>query len=201
MYPDLRARGIITSFFIFEWNAFLMTGAMKKIILTLLLLYTPFVYAASIDIFDADRQGNLEAINTYVEEGGNIEVTTNEGYTPFILAAYYGNNQVLDTLVKNGADPCAVDDKGSNAFMGVAFRGHIETAKWLLKNTSCDVNHQNYAGQTALMMSSLFGHEEMIKMLLEHGADPQIEDFQGNTAASLAQGQGLTDVVEILNQN
>lgn len=176
---------------------------MKKftLTLTLLLLYNTFVYATSINIFDAARQGNLEAIDTYVTEDGNIQARNNEGYTPFILAAYYGNNQVLETLVDKGADPCAVDDKGSNALMGVAFRGHVETALWLLKNTPCDVNHQNYAGQTALMMSALFGNEQTIKVLLENGADPKIKDFQGNTALSLAQGQGLAHIVEILNQN
>ncbi len=48
------------------------------------------------------------------------------------------------------------------------------------------------------MMASLFGQEEMIKLLLEHGADPQLTDYQGNTATKLAQAQGLSRVVEII---
>jgi ankyrin repeat protein len=94
--------------------------------------------------------------------------------------------------------PCAVDKKGNNAFMGVAFKGHLQVAKWLLENTVCNVNHQNYAGQTALMMASLFGREDIIRLLLEHGANPDLKDRQGNTSIKLAQAQGLSRVVEII---
>lgn len=113
-----------------------------------------------------------------------------QSHSPFILAAYYGQLKALETLMSLGADPCALDNKGSNAFMGVAFKGHVEVAKWLLENTPCEVNHQNYAGQTGLMMASLFGREEIIKRLLEHGANRNLQDNQGNTAASLAKAQG-----------
>jgi ankyrin repeat protein len=67
-----------------------------------------------------------------------------------------------------------------------------------MRNVGCNVNHQNYAGQTALMMASLFGREEIIKLLLEHGANPGLKDNQGNTSIKLAQSQGLSRVVEII---
>ena len=114
------------------------------------------------------------------------------------MLAYYGHIQSLETLLKLGANACAVDKKGSNAFMGVAFKGHKHVAKWLLENTDCNVNHQNHAGQTALMMASLFGRENIIKLLLDHGANPSVMDNQGNTSLKLAQAQGLSHVVEII---
>lgn len=185
---------------LFDKTTFGRVSIVRKLLpILLLLLSSPFVHAASIDIFDAARLGDLEAIDTYIKDGADIEIRNSDGYTPFILAAYYGNDQALEVLLENGADPCAVDNRGSNAFMGVAFRGHVNTAKWLLANTSCNVNHQNFVGQTALMMSSLFGQEEMIQVLLDNGADPKIEDLQGNTAASLAQSQGLTEAVQMFN--
>lgn len=56
----------------------------------------------------------------------------------------------------------------------------------------------NGAGQTALMMASLFGREEIVELLVRHGADPALQDYQGNTAENLAQAQGLERVVRIL---
>ena len=48
------------------------------------------------------------------------------------------------------------------------------------------------------MMASLFGQEEIVELLIQHDADPTIVDYQGNTAASLAQGQGLTHILDMV---
>ncbi len=154
--------------------------------------------AETIDIFAAAREGNSRDIKTYAQNGGNVNVTNNKTYTPFILATYNGHTEAAETLLEVGADACVLDNKGNNAFMGVAFKGHQQVAKWLVEKTQCKVNHQNYAGQTALMMASLFGREDIIKLLLEHGADPLLTDPQGNTATKFAQAQGLSRVVEMI---
>jgi len=164
----------------------------------LLISISSTVTAKETDIFEAARQSDVSAIKAYVLEGNDINVVNSKAYTPFILAAYYGHTQALEALLQAGADACTIDKKGNNAFMGVAFKGHDQVAKWLLENTGCNVNHQNYAGQTALMMASLFGREEMIKLLLEHGANKDLVDNQGNTSIKLAQAQGLSRVVEII---
>jgi ankyrin repeat protein len=175
---------------------------MKKIIVLCFSLcsgiFSPLLMAETIDIFAAARAGDTIAIKSYVTKKGDVNIKNVKSYTPFILAAYYAQMPALETLLEAGADPCAVDNKGSNAFMGVAFKGHQQIAKWLLENTQCDVNHQNYAGQTSLMMASLFGREDMIKLLLEQGADRHLKDKQGNTSVKLAQTQGLSRVVEII---
>lgn len=161
----------------------------------------PALAASDIDIFDAARDGDTAAIEQYYADGGDVSVTNSRGFTPFILAAYYGHTESLAVLQQEGADSCALDEKGSNAFMGVAFRGHDQTAAWLLANTDCDVNHRNYSGQTALMMASLFGREAIIEQLLEAGADKSVVDVQGNTAESLAAAQGLSRVVTLVKFN
>ena len=154
--------------------------------------------ANDIDIFSAAREGDIAAIQSYVQQGGDLNISNDKSYTAFILAAYYGQSKALKTLLKLGADACAVDRKGSNAFMGVAFKGHQQVAEWLLENTRCHVNQQNYAGQTAMMMASLFGREAMIKLLIDHGANSALQDHQGNTSISLAKAQGLSRVVDII---
>ena len=121
------------------------------------------------------------------------------GHTPFILAAYNGHRGAAEWLLQQGAEPCATDQMGANAVMGVAFQGHEDVGLWLLNVTGCDVNHRNYAGQTLLMMSALFGRERMIEAALDAGADASVADNAGNTAASLARGQGLEDLADRLD--
>ena len=174
---------------------------MKKLLLLSALLASTVsqpALASSGDIFDAARQGDTAVLAAYVKSGGDIEARNRRGHTPFILAAYYGQTDMIDQLKSLGADPCAVDTQGSPAFMGVVFKGHQETLNWLLDNTNCDVNHQNYAGQTALMLAALFDREEIAENLIGAGAKPEISDYSGNTPETLAAGQGLTKMIAIL---
>lgn len=161
----------------------------------LMLLASP---ALAADIFEAARRGDTAAVAAYMAAGGALDVRNERGFTPFILASYHDRQEVAAQLLAAGADPCATDAQGSNAFMGVAFRGHDAMAGWLLQHTACDVNHRNHAGQTALMMAALFGREPMLRLLLDEGADPAMMDARGNTAASLAEGQGLTHLSHLL---
>lgn len=49
-------------------------------------------------------------------------------------------------------------------------------------------------GRTALMLAASAGHEEMVALLLELGADPALRDGAGKTAAELAFGNGHVDL-------
>lgn len=135
----------------------------------------------------------------YFEAGGDIETTNRMEHTPFILSTYYGHTEAAAGLLQLGANPCAVDRMGSHAMMGVVFKGHLDTFEWILESTDCDVNHQNHAGQTALMLAALFDRKQFVEMLLDRGADPTIRDYQGNSAASLATGQGAIELAEMLS--
>ncbi|MBD9354672.1 ankyrin repeat domain-containing protein [Methylomonas albis] len=165
-----------------------------------IVLALTFNFAHAADIFDLARNGSAKAITEYVKQGGEVNVANEDGYTPLILAAYHGRLTAVQALHVAGALACSEDSKGNNALMGVAFKGDMPTARWFLDNGGCDVNHQNRAGQTALMMASLFGREAIIQLLMKHGARADIQDLQGNSAASLAQAQGLSRVVSIIKQ-
>jgi ankyrin repeat protein len=51
---------------------------------------------------------------------------------------------------------------------------------------------------TPLMYASWFGHEEMIRLLLKHGADPNLESYGPNTALIDATIAGHDEVVILL---
>ncbi|WP_375595362.1 ankyrin repeat domain-containing protein [Algihabitans albus] len=157
--------------------------------------------SSPVNIFDAARAGDLDAVAAYLAEGGDTEVSTELGHTPFILATYNGRVEAAKMLLEAGAEACAIDAQGSSASMGVIFKGHTDVLKWLTDVTDCDVDHRNYAGQTALMMASLFDRIEIAEWLLQQGADPSIADHRGNTAESLARGQGLIEMQELLQSH
>lgn len=50
--------------------------------------------------------------------------------------------------------------------------------EWLLSN-GADVNCQNAFGFTALHYAAMYNHVKLVKLLLEHGADTQIQSLSG----------------------
>jgi ankyrin repeat protein len=149
-------------------------------------------------LFDAAKLGRTDLIPVLVREGADVNAYEGRGFTPLILAAYNGQASAVEALIAAGADPCKPDaSQGNTAQMGVAFKGDDHLAARLLKE-KCDVNARNNAGQTALMMASLFGRTAQIDMLLKAGADPSLVDASGRSATSVAQAQGNGAAIEKL---
>jgi ankyrin repeat protein len=141
-------------------------------------------------LFEAARLGRTDMIDPLLKAGADINAYDERGFTPVILAAYN------DALIGKGADACRPDrDQGNSAQMGVAFKGEDAIAARLLK-AGCDVNARNHAGQTALMMASLFNRRAQVDLLLAAGADRTIEDAAGRSAGSVAAGQGNAAMAE-----
>jgi len=147
-------------------------------------------------LFEAARLGRTDMIDPLLKAGADINAYDERGFTPLILAAYNGQLATVDALIGKGADACRPDrDQGNSAQMGVAFKGEDAIAARLLK-AGCDVNARNHAGQTALMMASLFNRRAQVELLLAAGADRTIEDAAGRSAGSVAAGQGNAAMAE-----
>ncbi|MBD8700456.1 ankyrin repeat domain-containing protein [Sphingomonas sp. CFBP 13714] len=147
-------------------------------------------------LFEAARLGRMDMIDPLLKAGADINAYDERGFTPVILAAYNGQLATVDALIGKGADACRPDrDQGNSAQMGVAFKGEDAIAARLLK-AGCDVNARNHAGQTALMMASLFNRRAQVDLLLAAGADRTIQDAAGRSAGSVAAGQGNAAMAE-----
>ena len=148
--------------------------------------------------FDAAREGRTDILDALIAAGAPVDARDRKGYTAFILATYNGHQDAASVLLARGADPCVGDKRGNTAQMGLAFKGNTAMSRWLIAATDCAIDQQNHAGQTALMMAALFDREEMVEELLAAGADPALTDAAGNTAATLAEGQGLGKMLSVL---
>ena len=78
----------------------------------------------------------------------------------------------------------------------VAESGEIGELEDLLPRAN--INARNEHGMTALMRAANHGRVEMVRALLEHGADPNLMRNDNFTALSLAAFFGHTEIVEML---
>jgi hypothetical protein len=67
--------------------------------------------------------------------------------------------------------------------------------------TGADVNERNNGGQTALILAVIFGHTELVRLLVKSGANPHLRDNLGLDAVEWAQRRGLTDALELFGSN
>jgi hypothetical protein len=75
--------------------------------------------------------------------------------------------------------------------------GDEQAVSALLAN-GADVNETTSGGQTALILAVIFGHTNLVKLLMTAGADPQLRDNLGLNALEWAQRRGLNEALAIL---
>lgn len=61
-----------------------------------------------------------------------------------------------------------------------------------------DPNYARSEGSTALMEACVFGHREVVELLVENGADISVKDRFGFTPLAAAKKNNHTDIVEYL---
>lgn len=73
-----------------------------------------------------------------------------------------------------------------------------ESAVNALLANGADVNETTGGGQTALILAVIFGHTNLVKLLMNAGADPQLPDNLGLNAIEWAKRRGSREALEIL---
>jgi hypothetical protein len=68
----------------------------------------------------------------------------------------------------------------------------------ILENNPGDIDNVDQNKWTALMHAAFNGHADVVELLLEKDANPELEDNIGNTALNLAATTGYQQVVRIL---
>jgi ankyrin repeat protein len=132
------------------------------------------------------------------------EGTLAEGTTPLMRAAKNGDAAAMRLLLDHGADPGLAQKNHSTALMiaaglgrnqGVFAKDYATEAEMVegvrvLLDYGVDVNAVNDTGETALHYAAQ-ASDEIVKMLVAHGAKLDAKDKNGRTAVDFAMGVGL----------
>ena len=110
-------------------------------------------------------------------------------------ACFDGNLDRVKKLVREGA-PINTVTYGQTPLTVASH--HLEIEKFLLENGAIvDLTDDRFR-TTALMLASQQGKAAIVKLLLEHGAKVDAEDYKGRTAIYYAGLFGSMDVMEVL---
>ena len=124
----------------------------------------------SFEIAAAD--GHVECLQELLNAGADVNYTNKEnGYTPLMWAARYGKDGCVELLIKAGIDVNIVESHSANALMlASGYAGNIKCVELLL-DAGADVNHGDWQRATALMYAASSGHEDIVTLFIQKGAD------------------------------
>jgi ankyrin repeat protein len=126
-----------------------------------------------------------------------------------LIAAAGVSKEVVELLLENGADIHISGFNGTTAFVAsitgvLADRVTTDIASLLLSK-GADINHplalEGGEGMTCLMMVVKNERMDLVKFLIENGADVNIKAKDGSTALSIALENGYTDIVNYLKEH
>jgi ankyrin repeat protein len=152
---------------------------------------------------------DTETIQTLIEAGVDVNAADLPGITPLMMAAgWNGNTRAVQLLLAKGANAKAV----SRPVMGLPVRNGASEFGSLtalimsapfgppelignLLDSGSDVNARDVRGMTPLMLATAADHQDpaVLKMLLDHGADPSAKSKIGDTAADWARRRAAVD--------
>ena len=156
-------------------------------------------------VMAATHANQVESVRALIDAGADINLRDNRMDNPFLYAGAEGLLEIVKLTIDAGADTKLTNRFGGTALIPAAERGHVEIVYELLTRTDVDVNHVNDLGWTALLEAIILSdgevrHQQIVQLLVDHGADINIADGNGITPLEHAQARGFKEIELILNR-
>ena len=137
-------------------------------------------------------------IKRYIKSGGDLSQTNETGESVLASALRTGcEMETLLLLCQNGADIFDFDDEGVSIFDMAITYDNKEMVLYLIEQAQ-DVNKTTRkSGFTALMAAACYGRVEIVKILLENGADINTKDAKGFTAVDFARKMNKKSILSL----
>jgi ankyrin repeat protein len=149
---------------------------------------------------EAAQEGDLAKLKDFLKDFPSLVNSHNDdGWTPLHLAAHYGHREVVELLLARGAQ---VNLKSENSMKNTAVRAAVAGNRTNVVDVSlarsASVNTRQHGGWTALHGAAQNGNREMVRILLDYGADPKLKNDHGQTAPDIALEAGHGSIADML---
>ncbi|MFU2059957.1 ankyrin repeat domain-containing protein [Avibacterium volantium] len=156
-------------------------------------------------ILIAAQNKQYDAVRWLASNGADINTQDNKCFNPFIQGCIHNDLTLVKLMVELGCDLTCLTRFGGNGLTPAAEKGHEEIVRFLLENTDINVNLTNTVGWTALIEAIILndGGEKMqriIRLLLDHDADPTMTDEWGVSPLELAYRKGYHEIAKIIEE-
>ncbi|MGW9157234.1 ankyrin repeat domain-containing protein [Microbacterium sp. NPDC055665] len=152
----------------------------------------------------ATKANHVDAARALIEAGADVNAKDDIQDSAYLYAGARGHDEILRLTLDNGADLTSTNRFGGTALIPASERGLLPTVEILLE-AGVDPNHVNNLNWTALHEAIVLGdgssrYVEVVRALLDGGADIGIPDGDGVLPVDLAKARGYDAIVAELER-
>ena len=153
-------------------------------------------------LYLAVEKNRVAAVKLLLSEGASVNARARDLDTPWLLAGALGRAEILRLMIAHEPDLTMHNRFGGTALIPACQQGHVEAVRVLL-DTAIDLDHVNQLGWTCLIEIAYLGDggansQEIARIVLTAGANPNVVDKRGRTALAHAETRKLTALAGIL---
>ncbi len=146
----------------------------------------------------AVRVGNPAMIRLLMDNGADLDIRNDDGYSAVTFALMDQRFGIADILLEKAKDVNAKDLEYTT-IIDAAGSDYKNIVKRFLDN-KFDINERGINGETAVMRSVAKNRLKMTQFLINNGADIRLTDSYGTTALMIASREGYYDIANLLIQ-
>jgi uncharacterized protein len=151
----------------------------------------------------AVENDQVAAARLLVAFGADPNAADAQHDTPWLVSGVTGSVAMVEVLLPAKPDFTIRNRFGGISIIPASERGHVDYVRRVAK-IGMNVNHVNDLGWTALLEAVILGdgsapYQQIVRILLDAGADPAISDRDGTTALEHARSNGFTAIAELLS--
>lgn len=132
-------------------------------------------------LYKAWYQGNYDLFKLLIEKGADVNVKDSKGKTIIFHTIWSSNSKFTELLIENGADINQHANNGDTPLIDMC-KQEYENPSYIasILKFNPDINAVNNDGESALFYA--FEKPEIVKFLLENGANKKLKNKNGKTA-------------------
>ncbi|NWH78613.1 ANR27 protein, partial [Piaya cayana] len=143
--------------------------------------------------------GQTALVDLLVAKGAVVNATDYHGSTPLHLACQKGYQNVTLLLLHYKASSDIQDNNGNTPLHLACTYGHEDCVKALVYYDvhSCRLEIGNEKGDTPLHIAARWGYQGIIEVLLQNGANPEIQNRMKETSLQCALNSKILSLMEL----
>lgn len=171
---------------------------MMKKVYTMSLFFFCFHAFSQDKVFEIARNGTAQQMDSiYTKNPKMIDIKSERGFTPIILASYQGNVSVVGYLLGKKVNINEISPMGT-PLMAAVVKNNVQITQMLLE-AKANPNLTDANGSSALHYAVLFKFYDIIPFLINNGADVNLMDNTQKSPKMYAEITQDEKLIKLLN--